>query len=156
MLTSIRLAVCSLRIFSAYGPGLHRQVIWDICRKAGAGTTIELMGTGDESRDFIDVRDVVRAIAAIAERGDFRAGVYNVASGVSTTIRDVAATIVQALGTHNTVDFNGARARGDPLFWQADISRLAALGWGCQVSLDEGLDTYARWIVQTQRSSESS
>jgi len=146
-------AVCSMRIFSAYGPRLRRQVIWDICRKALSGDTIELMGTGDESRDFIHVGDVARAIAAIVEQGDFQAGVYNVASGVGTTIRDAAGKIVQALGTNNVIRFNGARRAGDPLFWQADISKLASLGWACQVPFDEGLTAYARWALQEQRSS---
>jgi UDP-glucose 4-epimerase len=143
-------AVCSMRIFSAYGPRLRRQVIWDICQKALSGDTIELMGTGDESRDFIHVGDVAGAVATIIERGDFQAGVYNVASGVSTTIRDAAGKLVQALGTNNAIRFNGARRAGDPLFWQADISKLAWLGWASQVPFDEGLAAYARWALQEQ------
>jgi UDP-glucose 4-epimerase len=148
-------AVCSLRIFSAYGPRLRRQVIWDICHKALTGNSIELMGTGDESRDFIYVSDVARAIADIAERGDFRAGVYNVASGVSTTIRDVAEKIVQALGTNNAIHFNGDRRAGDPLYWQASVSKLASLGWVCQVPLNEGLAAYVQWVLQNQHSSRT-
>jgi UDP-glucose 4-epimerase len=144
-------AVCSVRIFSAYGPRLRRQVIWDICRKALTNNTIELIGTGDESRDFIYVGDVAQAIASIAERGDFQAGVYNVASGVSTTIREVAEKIVQALGTSSKIHFSGERRAGDPLYWQANISKLASLGWMCQMPFNDGLAAYIQWVLQEQQ-----
>jgi len=47
------LQTASLRIFSAYGPGLRRQVVWDICQKAITQGSLLLQGTGQESRDFI-------------------------------------------------------------------------------------------------------
>ncbi len=52
----------NLRIFSAYGPGLQKQVLWDIYRKATAASTVLLDGTGQETRDLIHVNDIARLI----------------------------------------------------------------------------------------------
>jgi UDP-glucose 4-epimerase len=137
--------VCSLRVFSAYGPGLRRQVLWEICRKVLTYSRVELMGTGDETRDFVHVADVARAIEVVAERGNFAAGVYNVASGTSTTIRDAAEKLVLALGRSVPVQFNGEVRPGDPLYWRADLARLSALGWAARMPFDDGLAAFARW-----------
>ena len=56
-----------LRIFSAYGERLRKQVIFDLCRKFSdpALKTVEVYGTGDETRDFIHARDIAQAIDRI-------------------------------------------------------------------------------------------
>jgi len=141
------LQVCSLRIFSAYGPGLRRQVIWDICRKAREDATVELMGTGEESRDFIYAADIARAVRVVGEQGDFHAGVYNVASGVSTTIAEVAARVTERIAPGKLVRFNGVQRSGDPRNWQADVTRLAALGFTPQVAFADGLTAYIDWFL---------
>ena len=55
----------SIRIFSAYGNGLRKQLLWDIYQKYQNTGRIELFGTGEETRDFIHVSDIVRAIELI-------------------------------------------------------------------------------------------
>ena len=57
------LTTTALRIFSAYGPGLRRQVLWDICHKALTSPPVRLHGTGSESRDFVFVDDIAAAFA---------------------------------------------------------------------------------------------
>jgi len=142
------LSVCSLRIFSAYGSGLQRQVMWDICQKALSNNSLELMGTGEEARDFIHVTDIAKAITYCIEKGDFEAGIYNVASGKSITIHDLANKIVNALGLSININFSGHQRGGDPLYWQADVSKLSSLGFKPDTSLDEGIYTYVQWILQ--------
>ncbi len=138
---------CILRVFSAYGPGLCRQVLHDICVKALKQPTVVLSGTGEESRDFIHVRDVAAAVCAVARYGSFEAGVYNVASGEETTILSLAKALVGALGLHKPICFTGRQRQGDPLRWQADIACLRALGYEPRVSLVEGVNEYAKWIT---------
>ncbi len=70
----------ALRIFSAYGPGLRRQVVYDTCL-SGLRNKIVLYGSGSESRDFIHCRDVARAATVIADRGPPGHHIYNVGSG---------------------------------------------------------------------------
>jgi UDP-glucose 4-epimerase len=138
------------RIFSAYGPGLRRQVLWDICRKALEHPVVELLGTGDETRDFIHALDVARGIHTIIAGGRFEGEVYNLATGQETTIRDLAERLVAALGRPRKIRFTGVRREGDPERWRADISRLRSLGFTPQVTLEAGLADYARWVVERQ------
>lgn len=84
------LRTISVRIFSAYGTGLKRQVLWDISKKAIMDPELILEGTGNESRDFVHVSDIVGAINIISEKGLFIGEVYNVASGTEILIRDLA------------------------------------------------------------------
>ena len=135
----------SVRIFSAYGQGLHRQVIWDICRKVLMHTSLTLQGTGSESRDFIHALDVARALGVIAENAPLQGEVYNVASGCGITIRDLAAMILDALNADILPSFDGEVPAGTPLNWEADISRLRALGFAPAVTLQQGIRTVAQW-----------
>ena len=103
----------TMRIFSAYGEGLQRQIVWDICRKAIQDERVELSGTGLESRDFIHAHDVADAAHAIFEGGSFTNEAYNVGSGRETTIRELALLLVAELGLDaDAVLFDGKRRPG--------------------------------------------
>jgi UDP-glucose 4-epimerase len=134
-----------VRIFSAYGAGLRRQVLWDICRKALTGEALRLRGTGNESRDFIHVQDVARAIHLVSEKGCYEGEVYNIASGTETTIKELADLILTQIGQAGRVTFDNRTAVGNPLNWRADISRLIRIGFVPQVSLEEGVRTFVSW-----------
>lgn len=132
------------RVFSAYGEGLRRQVLWDIAQQALAGGPVELSGTGNETRDFVHARDVAAAIAAIATRSSFEGEIVNVAAGVETSIARLAEILTAELGTED-VTFNGVGRPGDPTRWRADISHLRELGFEPATSIETGAAAYARW-----------
>jgi UDP-glucose 4-epimerase len=138
-----RLAIA--RVFSAYGEGLRRQVLWDVAQRALAGGQVELSGTGSESRDFVHARDVAAAICAIGERAAFEGEIVNVGTGVETSIARLAELITTELGGGD-VCFTGAVRPGDPARWRADISRLRSLGFEPTVSVEDGARAYARWV----------
>jgi UDP-glucose 4-epimerase len=152
---SYGLRVCSLRIFSAYGPGLRRQVMWDICRRARGGGAVELMGTGDETRDFIEVTDIIQAVERVLSGGDFDAGIYNVATGRATAVRDLAAILIGALGTNNRVIFDTFSPRGDPPHYRADIGKLRSIGFTPSVNLEAGVAKYVKWIMSSSQTRET-
>ncbi len=133
------------RIFSAYGPGLRRQVIWDIYEKIVAGSAVQLRGTGAETRDFIHARDTARAISIMANHADFNAGIYNIARGEEVSISELAHTIRECLGTNNPILFNEKEDLGNPSNWKADISKLEALGFTPSISLKQGLSEFIEW-----------
>ncbi len=136
----------SVRIFSAYGPGLRRQVIWDICTKLlNGGGDLKLYGTGRESRDFIHAADVARALMLLAEKAPCEGERYNLASGQEVTIAELFDRLAKALGCAAQPIFGGEVRAGDPLNWRADISRLQMLGFQPTVSLDQGLRGVAAW-----------
>ena len=134
-----------VRIFSAYGPGLRRQVVWDICRQALTETELRLRGTGGESRDFIHAADVARALRCVVQNAPCTGEIYNLASGIETTIAELADRILRQLGRDIPAHFDGAQTPGDPLHWRGDISRLRALGDEPRVTLERGLESFAAW-----------
>lgn len=145
---------CSvLRIFSAYGERLRRQVVFDLLTKieaSGAGET-SILGTGTESRDFIHARDVARAVAALADAGAKGAGTFNVGSGRETRISDLAEAMGRALGMAVRPVYSGETRRGDPLRWVADIGKIARLGFAPATDLDAGLAATVAWLRESAR-----
>jgi UDP-glucose 4-epimerase len=135
----------SLRVFSAYGEGLRRQVMWDVCVQALGDGDVRLQGSGAETRDFVHASDVGAAVGAVVDRAPFRAEVYNVASGVETRISELASLVVDALPVDAEISFSGVGRSGDPARWQADLRRITALGFRPSISLDDGVRAYAGW-----------
>ena len=134
-----------VRIFSAYGPGLRRQVLWDICQKAITQDSLQLQGTGEESRDFIHALDIARALLVVAQGAPMEANIYNLGSGREVAIAQLANLILTALEYEHLPIFDGVVPHGTPYNWQADISELKALGFNPSVSLERGVKTFANW-----------
>lgn len=145
------LQVTVFRIFSVYGPELRKQLIWDVSQRAFAAAdsgqqAIKLFGTGKESRDFIYVKDLCKAVLTVmnnAPVGKFE--VYNLASGVESSIEEVAQVLMKHLNTDIQIEFDGAVPQGDPANWSADITKIKALGFQPKYSLSEGLKQVALW-----------
>lgn len=140
------IATCSVRIFSAFGPGLRKQLFWDWYQKISQSSYITLFGTGKESRDFIFIDDIVNALACIIQRGEFRADVINVANGKEVIIADAIETFRAHWKHEFAYTFNNQVRTGDPLNWRADISKLEDLGYRQKVSFEEGLRRYVQWL----------
>jgi UDP-glucose 4-epimerase len=136
----------SVRIFSAYGPGLRKQLFWDLFQKGKAAGEVELFGTGMESRDFIYVDDLVRALEIIANRARFEGESINLASGQSVDVATAASTLFTCLGWERTLRFTGNARLGDPLRWYADIQTLKLMGFAPQFSIAQGLTKVASWL----------
>lgn len=136
----------SLRIFSAYGPNLRKQLFWDLYQKTLKQPRIELFGTGQETRDFIYVADIASAIENLLQNGEFDGRPVNVASGTASTIKDAANIFLDALGSQKEIIFTGTERTGDPSYWQADISYLKSLGFTPQFDLKSGLNYVANWL----------
>lgn len=138
----------SIRILSAYGSGLRKQLLWDIYQKYRNTGKIELFGTGNETRDFIHVSDILQAIELILDyKGPEE--IFNVANGEEVSIRELAETYAEILGeSREIVTFNGETKPGDPKNWRADISLLKKLGYQKKVDLAEGISDYVNWVKQ--------
>lgn len=139
---------CCLRIFSAYGPRLKKQLFWDLYHKIKSQEEPTLWGTGHESRDFIYISDIVRIIDLAITHSRFDGEVVNVANGMQILIADVAETVRKVSGTTKTIKFNGAERKGDPINWEADISTIKKWGYIPSVELEEGVRKYISWICK--------
>jgi len=139
------LSTASLRLFSAYGTGLRRQVLWDICQKIFIHKAIHLQGTGKESRDFIHAIDIPKAASIVSTQSPMQGEVYNVGSGQEVTIEDLARMMLDATSSNLPLIFNKIVPPGTPLNWQADITRLRSLGFHPSIPLAQGLQSYVNW-----------
>lgn len=137
----------SLRPFSVYGPGLRKQLFWDIFQKSRTSDHIVCPGTGDETRDFVHVGDMASAIALCIENASFDGHVINVANGDGITIRRAIETLLSAIGWSGKIEFTGVVRAGDPLYWTAEISRLKALGYRPGFQFESGISELAKWLV---------
>lgn len=140
------------RIFNIVGPGQDERHVCGrmaalLSRTSGHAQATVAFGNLETTRDFIDVRDVARALALLAVRGEPQ-NIYNVAAGVEIPIRSVLAELVELTGFNGNIAENlGDPNSGVPRSF-ADMSRLRALGFQPEVTLRESLqdvlDYYCR------------
>ena len=136
------------RIFSAYGRGLKKQIFWDMHQKYMKTQKLEMFVSGLESRDYIPIDDLVRALYLIVTC-DSPLTIYNVANGKDVTIRHATECFAECADIpKEKISFNGVVREGDPLNWRADISRLEELGYTQEMSLHEGISDYIGWVRQ--------
>jgi UDP-glucose 4-epimerase len=143
---SFGVASTVVRLFSVYGPGLRKQLLWDACGKARAGELV-FAGTGDEQRDWLHVSDAAALIVAAGARATPEVPIVNGASGAGIAVREVVGQICRELGAAPP-QFSGAVRRGDPTRYVADISRARALGWSPRVELARGISEFVAWFAE--------
>ena len=132
------------RIFSAYGVGLKKQIFWDMYNKSRSGK-LSMFGTGNESRDYIHVDDVVKSLFLLATT-ESKHVFFNIANGEEVTIRLATKIFAKHVGVdEDNIVFNGVVREGDPLNWRADISRIEELGYQTSVQMEDGLRDYVEW-----------
>lgn len=142
-----KLPTVCLRIFSGYGPGLRRQILWDMCSKLLSTSKLHLDGTGRESRDFIHVRDIARAILLTVERAPLQGEKYNLANGVETIIFELANLVCSGFpGVVSSIDFSNVVPQGVPSNWLSDSSKIAGLGFEPEIALPQGIQGYCCWF----------
>jgi len=139
------LPTVALRYFNVYGPrqsgGDYAGAITAFAGQARDGGPLTVHGDGGQTRDFVNVTDVVQA-NLLAATTDATGQAFNVGTGTETTIRTVAETIRDHVDLTADVTHTDARA-GDIRESVADISKVRErLGYEPSVSLSDGLETY--------------
>jgi UDP-glucose 4-epimerase len=137
---------CIVRPFSVYGPGLKKQLFWDIYQKSLGENPIELFGSGQESRDFVYIKDFASAIELIVKNDPFDAKAINVASGVEVSINQAANCFLKELKGKGNLVFTGKLKEGDPIVWKSNIEKLHNYGFTASYSIESGLGGYAEWL----------
>lgn len=137
-----------LRIFSTYGPGLKKQLFWDMYRQVRTDGKLQLWGTGKESRDYIYIDDLVQAIYLIAVEEKKEYVVWNIANGEEVTIENVATVFAKIEMGRCRLKFKNIVREGEPLNWCANIERLKELGYKKKVDLEDGVRRYVVWVDQ--------
>lgn len=133
------------RIFSAYGPGLKKQIFWDMFKKISSQKKLDLFGTGSESRDFIFIDDLVNAIILLLFKGEC-GEIYNIGSGVESSIKELASLFVQEINLNIPITFNNIVNTGNPLNWRGDITKIENLGFKTKFNLKDGIKKLEEWL----------
>jgi UDP-glucose 4-epimerase len=136
-------ATTALRFFNVYGPrqdpsSPYSGVISIFADRAKAARPLMIFGDGSQTRDFVYVGDVVRAIVAALGDGNSRL-IANVGTGGEITITELARTIVELCGGRSAIDYAAPRA-GEILKSRARVDRLREkLGVVAETKLVDGL-----------------
>ncbi len=133
-----------VRLFSVYGAGQRKQLLWDACVKFARGE-VAFAGTGAETRDWLHVDDAASLLVAAVESAAPDCHTMNGGTGVATT----NAALLDMLARHFEGGlkpiFSGETRAGDPQHYQADMSATASLKWRPTRELSEGIAAYADW-----------
>lgn len=146
-----KLPAVILRYFNVYGPheypGKYRNVTANFFFRALRNEEIIITGDGLETRDFNFVDDAVRATILASQKTEAVGQVINVASGIETSIIDLANTIIRISGSHSKITYAPRRN------WDLVSRRVAAverarrvLGYAPAVPIEEGLRRYHEWL----------
>lgn len=144
------LNTCSLRVFSAYGPGLKKQLFWDLYQKAIQNDVVSLFGTGSETRDFIYIDDLMQILDLVIQYSPFQGSIYNVGSQVETTISAAAQVFLNEFSPEMKLLFNGEAKVGDPNNWISDMEKLKEYGFQVQYDLHLGIKNYVKWLNESK------
>jgi UDP-glucose 4-epimerase len=139
-----------VRVFSVYGVGLRKQLLWDACKNALRGGGNPFFGTGDETRDWVAAEDVADLLLIAGARATTDAPVVNCATGIETSIRTVLAELFTALGTCQEPQFSGDPESGAPTRYAGNSARALNWGWNPQRTWRAGVAEYARWFLDSE------
>jgi UDP-glucose 4-epimerase len=139
-----------LRFFNVFGPrqradSPYSGVIAIFAAALAAGRTPTVHGDGLQSRDFVYVADVAKALVLAADTPGVSGRVYNVGTGRSVTVLDLIRVLNDLLGT-TAVPAHGASRPGDVRHSRAKIDRIRRdLGYDPTVTFEEGLRRTLEW-----------
>lgn len=142
-----------LRVFSAYGDFLMKQLFWDVMNKYcvldSPNNQIILFGTGKETRDFIHGIDVAKSAVLIGLYGidNKENEIYNIANGNEVEIKAAIECLFSNVSLKPNCTFNNQTREGDPIKWVADISKIKKLGYKQEITIKEGLVKYYKWAL---------
>jgi UDP-glucose 4-epimerase len=141
----------SLRYFNVYGPrqtaSQYAGVISIFAKRMQQQRPLEIHGDGTQTRDFIFVADVVEATVAAME-ASLKSRAFNIASGMETSILELAQIMQRIGGSRSELKFSQPRA-GDILRSVADITKARnELGFAARCSMDDGLSRTIRWLTR--------
>ena len=145
-----KIATGVMRYFNVFGPrqdpgSAYAAAVPIFIDKAAKGETITIFGDGEQTRDFIYVKDIVAANVFLA-MNDTEPGFFNVAYGGRLTINDLAKKIIELTGSSSKIAYAEERA-GDVKHSMASVDKLAAAGFKPTSSFDEGLQATIEFFL---------
>ncbi|QNA46274.1 NAD-dependent epimerase/dehydratase family protein [Lacibacter sediminis] len=163
--SSIGIAAVAFRYQNVYGPGQslsnpYTGILSIFSTLIKNSKPINIFEDGKESRDFVFIDDVVKATFLGIEKEQANGEVFNVGTGVATTVDEVASLLVEYYNSEVPVQVSGNYRLGDIRHNYADISKIERmLGFTPSVDFKTGLKKFTEWVngqqVQSSKYEES-
>ena len=150
-----------LRYFNVYGPrmdiyGVYTEVLIRWMERITAGQPPLIFGNGEQTMDFVYIEDIARA-NILAAKADIRDMVFNIASGVETSLNDLAHSLLKVMGSDLQPEYKPERQVNPVQRRLADVSQAKQLlNFESQVSLEAGLSRLVTWWHQQKLTKEMS
>lgn len=147
----------ALRFGNVYGPlsGHKNSVVARFIKRATGGEVLEIYGDGTQTRDYIFIGDLVRAIRLAATTEGVGGETFQIATNAETTVRELTDRLLPALAEAGVKDVevrNTEARRGEVRRNFADTSKARRLlGWQPEMNLDEGLRQTVAWFMEDDR-----
>jgi UDP-glucose 4-epimerase len=148
--TTFGLPYVAFRYFNVYGPrmdmtGVYTEVLVRWLDAIEAGSPPLIFGDGEQSMDFVYIDDVARA-NLLAMQSDVSDEVFNVGTGVQTSLNQLCATLLKLMGSTLKPEHRPARAVNNVSRRRASIEKAERLlGFRATVGLEEGLQRLIEW-----------
>lgn len=140
------LKVSIIRLFSVYGNGLKKQLLWDAYHKIKeAKNDVSFWGTGDETRDFIHINDVLMLVDTLIQKNDIFT-LINGGTGTKHSIKSVVEMIRDLVNPNIQIQFNNQINIGNPIFYWADTQKLEKYDIKFQKKLEYEIVMYIEWV----------
>jgi UDP-glucose 4-epimerase len=139
-----------LRYFNVYGPrmdifGVYTEVLIRWMERIESGQAPLILGDGTQTMDFVHVADIARA-NILAAQADVTDDVFNVASGVETSLKELAAALTEVMRSDLAPEHGPARTVNAVTRRLADTSHAKArLGFEARIDLRAGLESLVEW-----------
>ena len=122
---NFKINVGIMRIFSTFGPGLRRQVVFDTIKKIKDNNKFKMFGSGNEKRDFGFIDDQVKSIILLSNKVKKPIGdIYNIAAGKAYTVREIVNKLIKISKKDVSFEFTKKRRSFDTKNFIADKSKV--------------------------------
>lgn len=140
-------SIIILRLFSIYGKGLKKQIMWDTCKKF-KNKKNNFFGNGEEIRDFLNIKDLMILLKKIVN-SKFQPGfnIYNVGSGKGTKIRKIIDLIKSNFKIGKKIIFNDIKNSSENRnFISSNIKVEKKFSWRPKTILKKEILIYVKWF----------
>ena len=149
---SLRIASVAFRYQNVYGPGQslsnpYTGILSIFSTRILNGNDLDIYEDGEESRDFVYIDDVVDATILGIEKKEANGQVFNVGSGVTTTVREVAESLKKFYNSDINISISGKYRLGDIRHNYADLTKIKeALGFSPKYDFQKGISKFVNWV----------
>jgi len=156
---TLNIPAVALRYQNVYGPGQslsnpYTGILSIFSTRLLNGNDIDIYEDGQESRDFVFIDDVVNATILALEKKEANHQVFNVGSGVATSVSEVANLLKSLYGSDVKISVSGKYRLGDIRHNYADLSKIRnTLGFSPKYDFQKGISEFVEW-VKTQEIKE--